>query len=159
MASGKMFSFVNLCMLTSITWDIHAEMFKDVWAKATNLQLHLHLRRRYRASKLTWPSYSTLRYIEANWREVTLQNSTYSKQLPADFNFLCVRRRQIDGYFATSKFCHVDILFFEILPLRYFAFYRYFVFWCFATATFCVRCVATSIFYVRCIATSIFCVR
>ena len=30
MVSGKMFSFVNLCMLTSITWDIHAEMFKDV---------------------------------------------------------------------------------------------------------------------------------
>ena len=33
-------------------------MFKDVWAKATNL--HLHSRRRYRASKITCPSYPTL---------------------------------------------------------------------------------------------------
>ena len=58
MASGKMFSFVYLCMLPFITSDIHAEMFKDVWARATNL--HLHSRRRYRASKITCPSYPTL---------------------------------------------------------------------------------------------------
>ena len=30
MASGKLSKFVNLWMLTSITSDIHAEMFKDV---------------------------------------------------------------------------------------------------------------------------------
>ena len=30
-------------------------------------------------------------------REVTSQNSTYSKQIPANFDFLCTRRRQIDS--------------------------------------------------------------
>ena len=35
-------------------------MFKDVWATTANL--HLHLRQRYRASKITCPSYPTLPY-------------------------------------------------------------------------------------------------
>ena len=40
-----------------LTWNIHAEMFKDVWAKATITNLHLNLRRRYGAWKITCPSY------------------------------------------------------------------------------------------------------
>ena len=49
-------------------------------------------------------------------REVTSQNSTYSKKFPADFDFLCTRRRQTWCPERSAKF-HVDtVLNEEVIP-------------------------------------------
>ena len=54
-----------------------------------------------------WWIFKHLTFIGPKSREVTSQNSTYSKKFPADFDFLCTRRRQIDARRGVPSFMSI----------------------------------------------------
>ena len=55
-----------------------------------------------------WWIFKHLPLIGPKSREVTSQNSTYSKKIPSDFDFLCTRRRQIDARRGVPSFMSIQ---------------------------------------------------
>ena len=55
-----------------------------------------------------WWIFKHLPFIGPKSREVTSQNSTYSKKFLADFDFLCTRRRQIDARRGVPSFMPIQ---------------------------------------------------
>ena len=55
-----------------------------------------------------WWIFKHLPLIGPKSREVTLQNATYSKKCPADFDFLGTRRRQIDARRGVPSFMSIQ---------------------------------------------------
>ena len=55
-----------------------------------------------------WWILKHLPFIGPKSREVTSQNSTYSKKCPIDFDLLCTRRRQIDARRGVPSFMSIQ---------------------------------------------------